>query len=230
MATSPLRGISSMATRHLLADLAQACAAAGGPAAAFEAAGGVDAARRIEAGEAFDVVVLAKGAIERLTAASRLVPGTHRDLVRSGVAIAVRAGAPRPAVGSTDELKRAVLAARAIGYSTGPSGVAVTALFERWGIAGEVRRRLVQAPAGVPVGSLVASGEVELGFQQLSELVQQEGVDVIGPLPPEAQIVTTFSGAACSTSARQDEVRALLDFMASPATAPMKHRQGMAPA
>jgi molybdate transport system substrate-binding protein len=230
MPSAPLRGISSLATRHLLAELAQASVAAGAPAVSFESTGGVDAARRVEAGERFDVVVLASDAIERLAAAGRVVPGSRTDLVRSGVAVAVRAGAARPAVGSADELKQAVLAARTVGYSTGPSGVALTALFERWGIADEIRERLVQAPAGVPVGSLVAKGEVELGFQQLSELVRLEGVDVIGPLPAGLQIVTTFSGAACATSTRQDEVRALLDFLASPAAEPARRRQGMDPA
>jgi molybdate transport system substrate-binding protein len=230
MASVPLLGISSMATRLLLAEIAEASAAAGGPAVRFESTGGVDAARRLRAGEPFDVAVLAADAIDRLGAEGRVVPGSRRDLVRSGVAVAVQAGAPRPAVGSADELRRAVLAARGIGYSTGPSGVALVALLERWGIQDAIRERLVQAPAGVPVGSLVARGEVELGFQQLSELVHVAGVDVVGPLPPEVQITTTFSAAVCASSARPDDVRALIEFMGSPATAPAKRRQGMDPA
>jgi len=230
MAHSPLLGISSMATRRVLAELAEACTAGGGPAVAFESVGGVDAARRVQSGEALDVVVLAADAIESLEAAGRIVPGSRVDLVRSGIAVAVRAGAPVPDLGSADELRRAVLAARRVGYSTGPSGQALLALFDRWGISEAIRDRLVQAPAGVPVGSLVARGEAELGFQQRSELIHEPGVDIVGPMPREVQIVTTFSGAIASASTRPDEARALLHFMSSPAAAPAKHRQGMDPA
>jgi len=103
-------------------------------------------------------------------------------------------------------------------------------LFERWGIAGEVEDRIVQAPPGVPVGSLVASGEVALGFQQLSELMHLEGIDVVGPLPDAVQIVTTFSAGVCTAASQTDAARRLLDFMASPETAEVKRRYGMAPA
>jgi molybdate transport system substrate-binding protein len=146
------------------------------------------------------------------------------------VAIAVRAGAPGPDIGSEAALKRAVLAARTLGCSTGPSGIALAQLFERWGIADTVRERLVQAPPGIPVGQLVASGEVELGFQQLSELMHLDGIAVLGPMPPGLEIVTTFTAGLCATSTRPRAARALLDFLRSPATAEAKRRQGMAPA
>jgi molybdate transport system substrate-binding protein len=124
-------------------------------------------------------------------------------------------------------LKRAVLAAANVGYSTGPSGVALVKLFERWGIAQELQGRLVQAPAGIPVGSLVARGDVALGFQQLSELVNLEGISVVGPMPAAVQINTTFCGAVCATSTQADTVRDLLAFMASPEAAAAKRRHGM---
>jgi molybdate transport system substrate-binding protein len=225
-----IAGISSMATRPLLAELAEDYLRRSGVVVAFESVGGVDAARRVQAGEPFDVVVLASDAIDALAAAGRVVAGSRTDLVRSGVAIAVRAGAQRPAVDSEDALRRAVLAARAVGYSTGPSGVALARLFERWGVADVVRERLVQAPPGVPVGALVARGEVELGFQQLSELMHVEGVEVLGPMPPGLEIVTTFSAGLCAASTRPQAVRALLDFLGSPETAAAKRRHGMEPA
>lgn len=228
--TSPLRGISSMATRQVLADLLAAYRASGGGEAAIESVGGVDAARRVQAGEAFDVVFLASDAIDKLVAAGHAVAGSRVDIVRSGVAVAVKAGAKRPDMATQHALRQAVLAASTIGYSTGPSGTALLQLFERWGIADQVRERTVQARPGVPVGSMVASGDVALGFQQFSELKDLPGIDVVGPLPAAIQITTIFSGAVCSASTRADEVRALLAFMASPATADIKRRHGMDPA
>ena len=228
--TTQITGISSMATRQVLAELAAAFEQRSGCVVAVESVGGVDAARRVQAGEACDVVVLASDAIDKLIAAGAVVAGSKVDLVTSGVAVAVRAGAPRPDIGSEETLRHAVLAARSIGYSTGPSGVQLMKLFERWGGTGEIARRTVQAPPGVPVGTLVARGEVELGFQQLSELLHLDGIDLLGMLPPAVQIVTTFSAGVCSASTQPEAARALLAFMTSPETAAAKRRQGMEPA
>ena len=228
--TAPITGISSMATRQVLAELGDAYRRRTGIEVSFESVGGVDAAKRVEAGEGFDVVVLAADAIDKLSQAGRVVRGSETALLRSGVSIAVRAGAPRPDIASEEALRKSVLGARTVGYSTGPSGVALVRLFERWGIADEMRSRIVQAPPGVPVGSLVAKGEVELGFQQLSELMHLAGIDVVGPMPPGVEIVTTFSGGVCSASTRTDAARALLDFLRSPDAAEAKRRHGMVPA
>ncbi len=227
--TPPITGISSMATRAVLAELVCAYETGSGRASVIESVGGVDAAARAQAGEPFDVVVLASEAIDRLLTAGQVVAGSKVDLARSGVAVAVRTAAVRPEIGSDDALRRAVLAARTIGYSTGPSGVALGRLFERWGITERIRDRIVTPPPGIPVGVLVARGEVELGFQQLSELIHVEGIDVLGPLPASLQIVTTFSAAVGVRARQPDAARALLDFMASPAAADAKRRHGMDP-
>ncbi|CAN5452913.1 molybdate ABC transporter substrate-binding protein [soil metagenome] len=219
-----------MATRQLLAELLAAWKAQGGAEVAMESIGGVDAARRVLEGEAFDVVVLASDAIDKLIAAGRIVAGSKKDLVHSGVAIAVRTGAARPDISSEAALKQAVLAAPSVGYSTGPSGVALVKLFERWDIAQALQGRLVQARPGVPVGTMVARGDVALGFQQLSEMLNVDGLDVIGPMPDAVQITTTFSGGLCTASQQPDAVRAMLDFMTSAPTADAKRRHGMDPA
>ena len=218
-----------MATRQLLAQLLFAYQERTGRSTAMESVGGVDAAKRVQAGEPFDLVVLASDAIDKLLATGHLLAGSKVDLAYSGVAIAVKAGAARPDIGSEEALKRAVQNAKSIGYSTGPSGVALAQLFERWGIADAVRQRTVQARPGVPVGALVARGEVALGFQQLSELMHLDGIDVVGPLPAAVQITTTFSGAVCAASQQADAVRVLLNFMASPEATATKHRHGMEP-
>ncbi|OGB86037.1 MAG: molybdenum ABC transporter substrate-binding protein [Burkholderiales bacterium RIFOXYD2_FULL_59_8] len=219
-----------MATRQLLAELTAAYAERTGQALAIESVGGVDAAKRVQAGEAFDVVILASDAMAKLIAAGHLRAGSLTPLVHSGVAVAVRAGSQTPDISSQDAVRQAVLAAPTLSYSTGPSGVALAKLFERWGIADQIQPRIVTAPPGVPVGSLVAKGEVALGFQQLSELIHVPGISIVGPLPGAIQITTTFSAAMTSGCTRPAEVQALLDFMASPEAAAAKQRQGMEPA
>jgi molybdate transport system substrate-binding protein len=228
--TSNISIISSMATRQVLAELVAQFQQTSAQPVSVESVGGVDAARRVQAGEAFDVVILAANAIDKLIEAGRIVPGSRVDLVHSGVSVAVRAGAVRPDIGSDEAVRAAVLAARSLGSSTGPSGAHLAKLFERWGIANTIQSRIVQAPPGVPVGSLVASGEVELGFQQLSELIHQDGIAVLGPLPPAIQITSIFSAGLSVTSTQAQAVRALLDFMTSPAATEVKRRNGLEPA
>lgn len=219
-----------MATRLVLAELAGAYRARSGIEVAFESMGGVDAAKRIQAGEAWDLAVLDAAALARLVAAGRVVAGSQSELMRSGVSIAVRSGAPHPDVSTEKALERSVRAARTLGHSTGPSGTALLALLERWGISDELRPRIVQAPPGVPVGKLIADGAVELGFQQYSEMMNVPGIDVLGPMPPGCEIVSTFSAGVCAASTRPEAVRALIEFMHSPVADDAKQRHGMQPA
>jgi molybdate transport system substrate-binding protein len=225
-----MRCLSSMATRQVLADLFAVYSRQTGRTVSLESVGGVDATRRVQAGEPVDLVVLASEAIDTLIDSGRLIAGSKRDLARSGVAVAVRVGTPWPDLRSVKALQEAVLAAPTIGYSTGPSGTALLALFERWGIARDVQARLVQAPAGVPVGALVARGEVALGFQQRSELLHLPGIEVVGPLPEAVQIITVFSGGIGTQNTQGARASELLEFLASPHAADVVRQHGMQPA
>jgi molybdate transport system substrate-binding protein len=229
MEAAPIAGICSMATRYLLAELAPAYEQRTGQAVTLTSVGGVDALRRVQSGEPFDFVALAADAIGRLAVEGHVDPGSRVDLARSGVAVAVKAGAPHPDLATGEAVRQAVLSARKVGYSTGPSGVHLVKLFERWGIAEAIAARIVQAPPGVPVGTLVARGEVDLGFQQLSELVGLPGIDIVGPLPPDIQVVTVFSAATCSASTRPGDVAAFFAFLTRSEADAAKRRHGLEP-
>ena len=224
-----ITGISSMATRPVLADLARAYEQRTGLRMSIESVGGVDATRRVRAGERTDLVVLASKVMEQLEAEGHIAPGSGRAFAKSGIAMAVRSGAPRPSAQDEEAVKQATLGARKVCYSTGPSGDYLRQVWERWGIADVLADRIVQAPPGVPVGALLARGEADLGFQQLSELLNVPGIEIVGPLPRAIQAVTVFSAGVASTSRQADEARAAVRYLASPEADALKRRHGLDP-
>jgi molybdate transport system substrate-binding protein len=224
---SRITGLSSMATRHILVDLAREYEQRHGVKVDIRSMGGVEAAKLVRAGEAADIVVLASKVMGALEAEGHLANGETRDFARSEIGVAVRAGSPPPSVASEQSVKQAMLDARRICYSTGPSGDHLKALCEKWGVP--LARTLV-APPGVPVAALVANGEADLGFQQLSELIGQPGVEVVGPLPPEIQAVTVFSAGVSATSRDAHGARAFIAYLTSAKTDDAKRRHGMEPA
>lgn len=227
----PLRGISSMATKALLAKLCAAYAQRSAQAVEIESVGGVDAAKRVQAGEVMDLVLLASDAIERLIASGHVQSGSRVDWVQSPVAVAVPLGAVAPDISTPEALKSALLAAPSISYSTGPSGNYLAKLFEQWGMAQAMQSKLIVPPPGQPVGSLVASGRAALGFQQLSEMLGVPGITIVGILPQGAAFITTFSAGILSAVApeRVKLVQAYLNFLRAPETAEIKLAQGMTP-
>jgi molybdate transport system substrate-binding protein len=224
-----IAGISSMATRLILGELAQRYEAANGVSVSIQSMGGVDAAKKVREGEQTDIVILASGPMAKLEAEGHLVAGSVKGFTRSGMAIAVRSGASKPDISSEEAVKAAVTAAKAVCYSTGPSGDHLLQLCAKWGIAAD-DPRLVKAPPGIPVGTFVADGKADLGFQQLSELIHVRGIEVLGPLPPEIQNVTVFAAGVASTSKQPEATAALIAYLASPETAAVKREQGMEPA
>ena len=221
-----LSGITSLATQYVLGELAGDYARRSGTEVNLVMMGGVDAAARVRAGETCDFICLARDVIAKLEEEGHVVRGSAADVGTSGAAVAVRAGAPLPDISTEAALRAAVEAAPAVGYSTGPSGVYLARIFERWGI----RTRLVQTPPGVAVGTLIAKGEVAIGFQQMSELVHIEGITIVGELPPAIRLRTTFTAAACRTSRQPDEAARLITFLTATENAACKRRHGMEPA
>lgn len=222
-----LKLLSSMAPREVLSEAVTLYTQRHSVQVSAQSAGGVDAARRIEAGEPIDIAVLASDAIGMLIDRDHLLAEGRTDLMTSGIAIAVRSGEPQPNVTDESAIQNAVLSAASIGYSTGPSGTYLERLFERWGILSIVRDRIVIPGPGVPVARLIASGEVQLGFQQLSELINAPGIDVVGSMPASAQLTTTFTAAVSSACMDSAIARHFIEFVASPKTDEIKTRRGM---
>ena len=185
---------------------------------------------RLARGEAADLVILASSALDDLIDKGKVVPGSRVDLVRSEIGMAVRAGARKPDISSVTALIKTLLDAKSIGYSASASGIYLsTELFQRLGIADRVLPKSRNA-SGERVAALVARGDAEIGFQQISELLPEPGIDYVGPLPPEVQRVTIFSAGIVVGANQPDEASALVRFLTSPDTFPVIRRSGLAPA
>jgi len=182
---------------------------------------------RLKGGEVVDLVILSAAALEDLRVAG--IVSERNDLAKSGIGVAVKTGASKPDISSGDAVKRAVLAAKSVVYSTGPSGIYLIGLFQRMGIAEKIQGKIRQVQ-GEPAGGVVARGEAELGFQQMSELLPVPGIDVIGPLPPDIQQITVFSAGLHASTRAPDAARALVKFLKAPAAAPVIRKKGMEPA
>jgi len=228
--SAELNVLSTLATREAYLELVPEFERASGQNVLTTWAGTVDIIKRISAGETYDLIIASKSTIDDFIKTGKLESASQVDFARSGIGIAIRHGAQRPDVQSAEALKHALLAAKAVGYSTGPSGVYLTTLFERMGIAAEMKAKSRQVPPGATVGPIVASGEVEIGLQQLSELLPVDGIDVIGPLPAEIQHMTVISCGIPAGAKEPDAARALLRFLAAPGARDAIERAGLQPA
>lgn len=184
---------------------------------------------RLKAGEATDLVIMSAAGIDELTGLGFIARGSRVDLAKSGVGVAVRAGAPKPDISSAEALGRALRAARSIAYSTGPSGVYIAQLLQRMGIAEELKSKLKQTQ-GEPTGAVVARGEADIAFQQVCELLPVPGIDFLGPLPVEIQRITVFAAGVHVAAREPEAARALVKFFTAPAAVPVIRTKGMEPA
>ena len=184
---------------------------------------------RLDRGEAADVLIMVGYALGDLVKQGKVVADSRVDLVKSPIGIAVKSGAPKPDISSVDAVKRALLATKSIAYSDSASGVYVsTEMFEKLGIADAMKDKARKIPA-TPVGEIVARGDAEIGFQQISEMLPVSGIDIVGQLPPELQKITVFSAGIASVSKEPDAGRALIKFLASPAASAAIIKSGMEP-
>ena len=184
---------------------------------------------RLQRGEAIDVVIMAAPGLDALIAQGRIRADSRVDLVRSNIGMAVKAGAPRPDISTLDALKRTLLAAKSIAYSDSASGVYLaTELFPKLGIADQIKDKSRKIEAD-PVGGVVAKGDAEIGFQQISELRPVKGIDIVGELPPGAQRVTVFAAAIPTTSKHPEAAKALIEWLASPVTHNVMKKTGLEP-
>jgi molybdate transport system substrate-binding protein len=222
-----IKVLSSIATREAYNELVPQFECASGHKVATTWAGTVDILKRMAAGEVHDLVIISSTELDQLIKQGTIAAGSRADLARSGIGAAVRAGAPRPANGSADALKRTLLAAKTVGYTSGPSGVYMAGLIERMGIAAEIKPKFRCVPSGGTIGTIVASGECEIGFQQVSELVHIKGADYVGPLPPDLQRVTIFASGIQVGAANPDAAKALVQFLTTPAAVAVMKQHGL---
>jgi len=191
--------------------------------------GSANIKKQIAAGEVYDLVIVGATEIDAFIKEGRLVPGSRVDLMKSGVGVGVRAGAPKPDISSSGALKQTLLAAKSIGYSTGPSGDYVISLFERMGIADQVKPKLKQVPSGGRISEIITSGAAEIGFQQISELIHAPGVDYLGPLPSDVQKITVFSSGIHSAAKQPEAAKEFVKFLTAPPAAVVIKMHGMEP-
>jgi molybdate transport system substrate-binding protein len=224
---STITVLSSLATREAYLELVPQFETATGHKVDTTWAGTVNINKRMADGEVFDLVISSNGSIDDLTRQNKIVGGSAINLSKTGVGIGVKKGAAKPDVGTAEAFKRAMLAAKSIGLSTGPSGVYLEKLFERLGIADAVKPKIKQIPSGGTVAPLIASGEAEIGFQQISEIAHAEGIDYVGPLPPDLQLISVFTAGVHASAAHPSEAQALVKFLTTPSAVAVMKKHGL---
>jgi molybdate transport system substrate-binding protein len=224
-----LKVVAPNAVKEAIVEIAATFEKASGHRVVFTWGGSEAIAKRVGDGESFDVVVTTAQAVDRLTADGRLAAGSRMDFSRSAVAAAVRAGLPRPDISTVEGLRKALLGADSIAISSGASGRYLEQLFQKLGVADQVKPKLRQPPSGAQIGELLARGDADLGFQQVTELVHASGISYLGPLPAEVQNYTVWAAGLHVNAAQPDAARAFMRALAAPDAAAAIRRTGMEP-
>jgi molybdate transport system substrate-binding protein len=224
-----IRVLSTQATEEAYRELVPQFEKATGHKVATVFTGTLGAQKRLADGESYDMIIMSSPSIDAQIKIGKVVAGSRVDIAKSGVGVGVPKDAPKPDISTTEALKKTLLAAKSIGYSTGPSGVYMTGLFEKLGLADQVKDKLRQTPTGVFVGTIIASREVEIGFQQVSELSNFPGVDYVGPLPADVQNTTVFSSGMIVDAKEAEAAKALVKFLTSPEAGSAFKKRGMEP-
>ena len=224
-----IKVLASNAIKEAYLELVPQFEKASGHKVATTWAGTNDIKKRIAAGETYDLIIMSRASLDDIVKSGKVVAGSPVNLVKSGIGIAVRAGAPKPDISSGEAVKKAVLAAKSVGYSTGPSGTYLVGLFQRMGIADAIKAKVVVSQPGHPVGEYIARGEAEIGFQQVSELLPVKGIIFVGPLPADIQEITTFAGGLHIAATQPGAAGALVKFITAPAAVPVIKRKGLEP-
>src|SRR5574341_1899143 len=224
-----IKVIASAAVKEVVLDVIPAFEKSSGHKVTTIWAGTEVITKRISGGEVVDIGLIAAPNIDKLISEGRLVAGSRADVAKSGIGVAVRSGLPNPDISSGEAVKRAVLAAKSVAYSSGPSGFYLADLFKKMGIADQIKDKVKQTPSGVQVGETVARGEADLGFQQVSELLHVKGIQYLGPLPADIQHTTVFSAGLHAAAPAPDAAKALTKFLTAPDAALVIKRSGMEP-
>jgi molybdate transport system substrate-binding protein len=224
-----IKVLSTQATEEAYKELVLQFEKASGHKVTTVFTGTLDALKRLSNGETYDLLIMARQQIDELSQSGKVVASSRTDIAKSGVGVAVGKGKPKPDISTVDALKKTLLAAKSIGYSTGPSGIYVVSMFQKMGIADEIKSKLKQTPTGVFVGSIIASGEAEIGFQQVSELTFFPGIDYVGPIPAEVQLITVFSAGIPAGTKQADAAKALVSFVTAPAAAAIFKKHALDP-
>jgi molybdate transport system substrate-binding protein len=222
--------LSTQATQEAYLELVAQFEKATGHKVRSDFTGTLNAQKRLATGESFDLIIMAGPAIDEQIKLGKALAGSRVDFAKSGTGVAVRKGAPKPDIGSLEAFRKTLLAAKSIGYSTGPSGVYMLSVFEKLGVTDQIKGKLKQTPSGVFVGTLISSGETEIGFQQIAELVHFPGIDYVGPLPGDLQRMTVFSTGVHAGVKQPEAAKALVKFLTAPAAAPVIRKHGLEPA
>ena len=227
--TAEITMLASGATKEIIFELVPKFEKSSGHKVVATFTGTAGIRKRIGDGEVYDLVIVGAPVIDSFIAQGKLAPGSRVELMKSSVGVAVRAGAAKPDIGSSEAVRKTLLAARSIGYSTGPSGDHVVSLIERFGIADQIRPKLKQVPTGTRMETIVATGEAEIGFQQVSELIRAPGVDYVGPLPADIQKITVYSAGIHASAKQPEAAKALIGALAARDAAPVIRHHGMEP-